>query len=69
MAKAVVDASAMAKPSPAHDLASTLDFLAAQLADSQKQASQTRTAKMRNYHDGRASAFETAINMLRGVAQ
>lgn len=69
MAKAVVDASAMAKPSPAHDLAGTLDFLAAQLADSQKQARQARTAKARNYHVGRVSAFETAITMLRGVDQ
>jgi len=57
--------------SPAQSKAeeSPLSFLREALADSQKQASQTRTAKMRNYHDGRASAFETAINMLRGVAQ
>jgi len=45
---------------------SPLGFLREALADSQKQAGQARTAKMRTYHDGRASAFQIAIAALEG---
>lgn len=43
-----------------------LGFLREALVDSQKQAGQARTAKMRTYHDGRASAFQIAIAALEG---
>lgn len=54
--------------SPAQSKAeeSPLSFLREALADSQKQASQARTAKMRNYHEGRASAFQIAVAALEG---
>ncbi|MBN9698481.1 MAG: DUF3077 domain-containing protein [Zoogloea sp.] len=45
---------------------SPLGFLREALVDSQKQAGQARTAKMRTYHDGRASAFQIAIAALEG---
>ena len=43
-----------------------LGFLREALVDSQKQTGQARTAKMRAYHDGRASAFQIAIAALEG---
>ena len=39
-------------------------FLHEALEDSRQKAAQSRTAKMRAYHDGRASAFQIAIATL-----
>ena len=67
MSKAVVDSAAgsvMRQEGETRD--DHLSFLREALADSQKQASQARTAKMRTYHDGRASAFQIAIAALEG---
>ncbi len=41
-------------------------FLHEALEDSRQKAVQSRTAKMRAYHDGRASAFQIAIATLEG---
>lgn len=67
LAQGVVDSTVRAvireESEPGND---HLSFLREALADSQRQASQARTAKMRAYHDGRASAFQIAIAALEG---
>lgn len=67
MAKGLLDA-AIEPPqlNTKDDPADPVFFLREALADSQKQASQARTAKMRTYHDERASAFQIAIAALEG---
>lgn len=68
LAQGLVDASEGGEhpddPKPTD--ADPLSFLREALADSQKQAEHARTAKVRNYHDGRASAFQIAIAALEG---
>lgn len=67
LAKGLVDAAecGLSPVQPKAD-ESPLGFLREALADSQKQAGQARTAKMRTYHDGRASAFQISIAALEG---
>jgi hypothetical protein len=52
----------------APDLTHTIAFLAAQLADSQRQI-EKEDARGKAFCQGRTTAFALAIDMLRGVTQ
>lgn len=66
--KAVVDATALAKPTPVPDLTITIAFFVSQLADSQLQAGRVK-GQGKAFYQGRIAAFEQVIDMLRGVTQ
>lgn len=74
MAKAVVDSLGAVKPEPTAiasptTLSSVVTFLEAQLADSRQQAEKEAGGAGKALYQGRASAFELALEMLREVAQ
>lgn len=74
MPKGIIDSLKTAAPTPSAvtsstTLSSVLTFLEAQLADSRQQAEKEAGGAGKALYQGRVSAFELALEMLREVAQ